>query len=149
MSSLIPEDMKRNGRPALDGFDPSESLYYRFDSLENGKIPVQGIRFPDQSTNWSRLGPPEWLRLVEHPKFANAGLAAVVVDKIPKSLKPPTGGKDHNFKPAHVPEDENYPHAEIQLVKDGKRAKSYNDMVRMEYRIRIAQASTIVSNPLN
>ena len=81
-NSRIPERLKRNNRPAVQEFDPHESLFQRFDKLiENSDhlYPAQ-VRFPDFSVNRERFSEPEDVLL---PNFFDWGIAAFNYEDIP------------------------------------------------------------------
>ena len=143
MNSLIPEEMKRNGRAVLEGFKPEELLFFRFDAedLEQGELSIQSISIPDQSTNWSRLGPAEWLRLCEYPKFANCGLVEIAVNGIPPDIID-EGGTEYRIIPTHVPLEENYPHSEIRIFKSGNHI-SYDERRKLSKTAKLKYRDSI------
>jgi hypothetical protein len=150
-SYQIPDELKQRGRAADPLFSPDEPLYYLFDAIEQDRVAVQRIPFPDQSVNRAKYSRPKWVRLVAYPKYMNHGIAEILVGKVPTEL-----ASDNQvgfvFKTVHDPLEENYSHSEIRCYRDGRHI-SHDErskipkIVKLKYRLQIGQSSRVIMPP--
>lgn len=143
MDVSIPEGMRRKGRPLDPCFTHEESLYIRFPT-EN---PVASdIRLPVQSVNRSKYSTPEWTQL---PHYKDSYVGALKVGQLPAPLFS-TGGREFRIGLYHEPEDLNYAHSELKVLKEGEadhgRTK-INKAVKLEIRNEIVNHVEIVLRP--
>jgi hypothetical protein len=116
--------MYRNGRNVIPDFDLDERLYYRFTKsgadLEQVRLLPAAIHLPECSVNRSLFSPPEWVLI---PCYAGYGIAFFVAGDLPPSY---TVAEDKfSFAVEHVPEDANYSHSLIRVLKNHTPDKSF------------------------
>ena len=146
-SSPIPDELIRNGRSANQNFAQTEQFFFRFHKLDAGKVPIQSIRCPDQSTNRSQYClNHEWVLL---PNYQGWGVAALMFRDLPAAMT--TSGKVRfEFGAVHDPQENNYSHTELSVIKNSIRVRSQskiNDQIRLEYRMAIANRLLLLKNP--
>ena len=143
----IPDQLKRRGRGANQQFAQDEKLYLRFQKLEAGRVPIQSIRCPDQSTNRSLYCTNcEWVLL---PNFQSWGVGSLTVKDMPPSTTT-SGNVKFEFGVIHEPEDDNFSHTELSVDKDKirvRRESKINDQVKLEYRMKIADKVEVIKMP--
>jgi hypothetical protein len=134
--------MYRSGRAVDPDFDASEDLYQRFlpEAVLNRIILATAFRFPKQSVNRSKYGPPEWVKFSEDGRYDRYGVLSYTPGDLPDRLVS-GDGRAFTFYPRHVPEEDNYSHCEIWHDPDPDRPPS--GAVRKEYRIHLSQRARI------
>jgi hypothetical protein len=88
----------------------------------------------------------------DHPGW---GLSGLIVWDLPNELPKEKGGDSgktgpHQFIPEHVPEDLNYSHCELALVKDGKKVTGKvnpPEIVKKEFRTFMSDRALIMTPP--
>ena len=150
--SILPPELKRDGRSADPNFAPGERLFQRVDRDDVAKLGARPsslqIRFPTQSVNREKYSKPEWVLL---PDWLHMGVIAFKVEDVPPSLTP-EGGIPLEFRVEHVPEEENYAHSEIRTY----RGDVYDEFLTVKsktlkkvFRQRLAEQCQIIRVPGN
>lgn len=123
--AVVPEEMRRKGRPEDPHFDDDEELYRRFppEYLDGQSIALEALELPDMSVNRQKHGPPHWLLLDE--QFAGWGVLAFEVRHIPAEIIQ-DGVTTYTFGPKHRPLKNNYPHSEVWAYRDGVHIDAKN-----------------------
>jgi len=144
MDKKLPEGMHRRGRPIDPLFESSEELYLRFRTVLNDKPNVSEIRCPNQSVNRAKYSEAEWVLL---PSFLDFGYGAFKVKDVPEKIERPEGNP-YRFKVEHDPIDENYSHCELRAYVNNIRQNTIqNKQVKLTFRMRISQKTTIIGYP--
>src|SRR5262249_6547081 len=129
--SKIPPEMRRNGRPIIPHFLKDEYLYRRVPLriCDDAASPleVSAVELPDISVGRSKFGHPEWLRLDKDRNFDGWGVIGVQVQDVPPE-RWLEGSFRFRFQPTHVPEEWNYPHAEIQAFQGEKHIQMLEEL---------------------
>jgi hypothetical protein len=150
--------MIRNGRPVDQDFQRWHELYYRFESEED----MDGDRLLgprlyasfDISVNWSKYSKP-WDVIFDFPE---AGIALFFVRHIWCDLPVDRSGtqreqdrpKPHQYRPWHEPEENNYSHSVIAVLKDNERvtkSASVGKIAKKEFKQIISDNSLILHRP--
>lgn len=119
MAGKIPADMKRGTRRPDQQFDENELLYRRVPPSawgSNDEIDVAAVPLPDISTMRQKFTlDPQWVLIdtVGGYDFREWGIVSVPVGGIPR-IAHEAGASTCTFSAVHMPEDDNYPHTEIQ-----------------------------------
>lgn len=138
--------MYRSGRGVDDIFDPFEHLYHRCSKqyLDGNRVLPAGIRYANMSVNRQKYSEPEDV-IFGYPGF---GIIRFIVKMIPAYLKS-DGGMTWEFRPAHVPEEDNYAHSEIHAYKDGNRVTKPQppELIKKKYRQIMSDHAVVLREP--
>jgi hypothetical protein len=155
---LIPERMRRNGRPADNNFSPDESLFWRLRPAlllppqpgSHAEGPFVEFKVPGQSVNRSNPdGEPFDVLLWEHPKYKEYRVAAFKVGDIPSPLKREQAAS-LLFRPHHLPEEWNYYHCEIRVFSADSPAVPRSEVTKLyksKWRMELNQIARILPCP--
>jgi hypothetical protein len=137
-----PAEMFRNGRELDPTFTDDEVLYSRCapqhvdDEDEAPAILVAAFRAPNTSVLRAKYSEPDHARwdsaedCGDRPPqlHRDAYVLKVPISALPSKgqIAEETKGDDHDFKPAHVPYEDSYAHAEIHAFKRGSRIEREN-----------------------
>jgi len=142
--------MLRNGRGVDNDFRAHHWLYRRCvkEDVQGDQLLPARISYDDASVNWSKYSWP-WDVIFDHP---GQGVARWVVDDLPHDLPenppPKTNVEMHDFRPKHVPLDENYSHSEIQVYRSGQPLQRLSsNLVKKEYRTIMGERSLVLIQP--
>ena len=126
----IPEEMKKNGRPRIEDFDPDEYLYRRVipTQWDEAGIDIDAIELPDMSVNRSSLGPPQWTRL-EEDRCNDWAVVGFKVRDIPTDMLH-LGVYLYTFNVRHIPLENNYPHSEVWCFNNGSHVNAKRELDR-------------------
>ncbi|MGB7913500.1 MAG: hypothetical protein WCF59_14890 [Desulfobaccales bacterium] len=131
----IPDEMLQRGREPDPDFPLEEDLFVRFQTVENNKVSISDIKFPDQSVNRSRYSEAIWI-LIPMSKFRNWGYGVIKVQDIPREPRIPSG-KTNQCQIEHCPLEQNYSHCEIRAYKNGIRVNNNNKDKRIGLQFRL------------
>lgn len=141
--------MYRQGRPAHPFNDPDEPLYRRCKQQDvvAGHLTALSISFRNWSVNRGGpgFGEPED---VLFPNHFSQGIATFRVKNILPRMKL-EAGPVFEFRAAHVPDEDNYAHSEIQTYKGGELAHKPEppQLIKKRFRQMISDASEIIRQP--
>ena len=152
-----PKRMFMRGRPAMDTFEPDESLYRRFRQADivNGQIVAASLQFPKtgedtgQSFNRSTFSQAEdvlWHDNSEE-RYEGWGFLEFPVSCLPAEEICPNTHNRYTFFPKHVPLEKNYAHSEVwcdTLPRSNDRYVRPSASVRKALRAIISQEIRIV-----
>ena len=149
-----PTRMIRNGRSVDQNFCKFHKLYYRCqaDAVIDNRLLAPKLKSFDISVNWSKYSKP-WDVIFGDP---SAGIALFFVFDIRRDL--PTDRtteqreipKVHSYRPVHDPDDDNYSHSEITVIKDGQRvtkSSMVGEKAKKEFRQIISDKSVMLKQP--
>jgi hypothetical protein len=144
---MVPEPMRRRGRPADPEFEPSECLFYRFEGGRHaiGSVP-RGleVRSPDFSVNREKHGGVA--EYVLFPDWPDWGIAEFKVGSIPAAIAS-TADVLFSWSLQHEPEEENYFHSGISTLKSGvpcRKSSQVSELVKKEFRQTLAEKMLVV-----
>ena len=144
--------MFRKGRFADQNFRSSDHLYKRCskEDVFEGRLLSARIPSLDISVNWSKYSKP-WDVIFDHP---GTGIARLTVNDLPSDLPKERQAnrpqKAHAYAPSHEPEDTNYAHSEIQVLKEGVRVTKSSQVaetVKKEFRQIMSDRCLILRAP--
>src|SRR6266446_10620740 len=98
--------MRRLGRPIDPVFEPNEQLFHRcrLQEVDGDRLLPTAISFRNWSVNRGKYSEPLDVPI---PHWKDWGIAYFRVDQVPGPLTT-EGGTVWEFKPEHIPEEENY-----------------------------------------
>jgi hypothetical protein len=125
-----PEQMRADGRPPYQDFEPSEVLSFRWFSTDceaDGSIRRNNLPVPNQSVNRSKHGGRAWHVLIPEPwpddvrtkRNLCMGIVQMSVAGVPDDYG--ENGASYQFVVEHDPMNHNYCHCEIRVYKNGRR----------------------------
>lgn len=139
-----PEDMYRNGRPAVPEFDPSEWFYYRIQPAfvqDDGTIDpvhIPSLQCPDLSSNRSRFSQP-WYVLYPRAKYGEWAVFRFQTNDLPTTVQADAPGSTvYTVRTEHDPEDDNYGHCETRLYREAEKMVSANINKNAKNKLRLA-----------
>jgi len=133
--SKIPAAMRQGGRHQDPHFYKEEYLYRRIPDViwddPNLDFPfdIDAMKLPDISTGRSKYGHPEWLR-VGHERFEHWAVVGFQVQDIPPE-RWSAGVFRYVYRPVHLPEELNYPHAEVRAFEQTDGGEKHIQMEGM------------------
>lgn len=155
-------DLSCDGRQSLAGGDflDDEKLYRGFsaDELVDGKLPVEAMRFPDMSCNWSRFACPCDVRLrLKGGRPVNDGCFSFTISDarfgnyVVVVHDPMCGGQTSEN---HV--GENYSHCEVRELREDdsegfvppRNRKIKGKQRRLEWRVNLKEKLAIELLPI-
>lgn len=149
--------MRRNGRPIVSAFAPTERLYFRCMASwiePDGTIKPANVHFPDQSVNREMFSKPCDVLLPDgtdrSKSWIHWGVATIRVENVPSSLST-AGNVTYNFTVEHDPLDDNYGHSELRVYKGGQRETNSNKVnagVKKGYRTAVGLKSRVIISAL-
>lgn len=153
--SKTPEAMRRNGRNVVPHFDDDEHLFRRvplscWDDPDE-RPGVDAVELPDMSVGRSKYGHAEWVRfdVVNGRHYSDWGVISFKVGDVPPSYWD-LGIYQFTFRAVHSPLDNDYPHSEVQVKKNGSHvllAAELPEDVHLKWRIALLGHMTAVIRP--
>lgn len=146
--------MRRNGREIDPEFASDEKLFRRCpadrqgEQIKAGEVHIDRIPFyPDMSVNRSKYSEP---KDVLYPDFFQTfGVFSFRVEQIPDAISDDTGNH-FEWKPIHVPEENNYGHSELRTFKNGefdRRLEIRNKRIKKLFREILSDVAIIEIYP--
>lgn len=103
------------------------------------------VKYRNASVNRSKYSQADD---VLYPDWSEWGIVRFVVGDVPDCIRS-EAARDHQFRPAHVPLEENYAHSEIWAYRDEVRLPKADlpELVKKMFRVLMSQRGVVIRAP--